>query len=154
MASSRLRQILNRATHSGCTFLGPYKEQAMAIILVAEDHADARLLMRDILEGMGHDVVEAGDGLEGVKLALTESPDLIILDLMMPTASGDSALRFMRGTPGLETIPILVVSAHPDIARIATENGATGWVAKPVRIDELTHKIEALLEMGSHSPSN
>ena len=126
----------------------------MAIILVAEDHADARLLMRDILEGMGHDVVEAGDGLEGVKLALTESPDLIILDLMMPTASGDSALRFMRGTPGLETIPILVVSAHPDIARIATENGATGWVAKPVRIDELTHKIDALLEMGSHSPSN
>ena len=126
----------------------------MAIILVAEDHADARLLMRDILEGMGHDVVEAGDGLEGVKLALTSSPDLIILDLMMPTASGDSALRFMRGTPGLESIPILVVSAHPDIARIANENGATGWVAKPVRIDELTHKIDALLETGSHSPSN
>jgi DNA-binding response OmpR family regulator len=73
---------------------------------------------------------------------------------MMPTASGDSALRFMRGTPGLETIPILVVSAHPDIARIATQNGATGWVAKPVRIDELTNKITALLEMGSHSFSD
>src|SRR5690349_11137649 len=126
----------------------------MANILVAEDHADARLLMRDILEGMGHQVLEATDGLEGVKLALTNPPDLIILDLMMPTASGDSALRFMRGTPGLESIPILVVSAHPDIARIATQNGATGWVSKPVRIDELTKKINDLLEMGSHSPSN
>jgi CheY-like chemotaxis protein len=117
----------------------------MANILVAEDHADARMLMRDILEGMGHTVMEAEDGLQGVKLAMTNPFDLIILDLMMPAASGDSALRFMRGTPGLETIPILVVSAHPDIARIARENGATGWVAKPVRIDELTHKIDTLL---------
>ena len=123
----------------------------MANILVAEDHADARLLMRDILEGMGHEVIEATDGLEGVKLALTSSPDLIILDLMMPAASGDSALRFMRGTPGLETIPILVVSAHPDIARIATQNGATSWVAKPVRIDELTKKVNALLDVDKHS---
>ncbi|MEP7289247.1 MAG: response regulator [Chloroflexota bacterium] len=117
----------------------------MATILVTEDHADARLLFRDVLEGMGYDVIEAADGLEGVKLALTHKLDLIILDLMMPAASGDSALRFMRGTPGLETIPILVVSAHPDIAKIAAQNGATSWVAKPIRIDELCNKVESLL---------
>jgi CheY-like chemotaxis protein len=117
----------------------------MATILVTEDHADARLLFRDVLEGMGHDVIEAADGLEGVKMALTNTLDLIILDLMMPAASGDSALRFMRGTPGLETIPILVVSAHPDIAKIASQNGATSWVAKPIRIDELCNKVESLL---------
>jgi len=117
----------------------------MANILVAEDHADARLLMKDLLEGMGHSVLEAGDGLEAVKVALSAPLDLIILDLMMPAAAGDSALRFMRGTPGLETIPILVVSAHPDIASIAQQNGATAWVAKPVRIDELTKKIDSLV---------
>jgi CheY-like chemotaxis protein len=123
----------------------------MATILVVEDHADARQLMRDVLENMGHTVVEAEDGLEAVKSAMTNRFDLIMLDLMMPTASGDSALRFMRGTPGLEAVPILVVSAHPDVARIAKENGATGYVAKPVRIDDLTSKIEATLEAASHA---
>ncbi len=117
----------------------------MATILVAEDHADARLLMKDLLEGMGHTVQEAGDGLEAVKVALSMPLDLIILDLMMPAAAGDSALRFMRGTPGLENVPILVVSAHPDIEAIAKQNGASGWVAKPVRIDELTRKIGELI---------
>jgi CheY-like chemotaxis protein len=117
----------------------------MAKILVAEDHADARQLMRDVIEGMGHSVIEAADGLESVKLAITHMPDLIIMDLMMPAASGDSAVKFMRGTPGFETVPILVVSAHPDIARIATQNGATGWVAKPVSITELCTKLETLL---------
>jgi CheY-like chemotaxis protein len=118
----------------------------MANILVVEDHADARQLMRDVLEGVGHTVAEAGDGLEGVKLAISSKFDLIIMDLMMPAASGDSAVRFMRGTPGLENIPILVVSAHHDIARIAQQNGATAWIPKPVRIDELCKKIDDLLE--------
>jgi CheY-like chemotaxis protein len=118
----------------------------MANILVAEDHADARQLMRDVIEGLGHNVTEAADGLEGVKLAMSTPFDLIILDLMMPAASGDSALKFMRGTPGLEKVPILVVSAHPDIARIASQNGATGWVPKPVRLDELINKIGTLLK--------
>jgi CheY-like chemotaxis protein len=117
----------------------------MANILVVEDHADARQLMRDVLEGLGHTVEEAEDGLAGVKTAMSTRFDLIIMDLMMPAASGDSALRFMRGTPGLETVPILVVSAHHDIARIAQQNGATAWISKPVRIDELCKKIEGLL---------
>jgi CheY-like chemotaxis protein len=117
----------------------------MSTVLVAEDSTDARQLMRDVLEGMGHDVLEAPDGLEGVRLALTDRPDLIILDLMMPTASGDSALRFMRGTPELANIPVLVVSAHPDIARIAKQNGADDWIAKPVTIGELTAKITSIL---------
>src|SRR5689334_17304826 len=108
--------------------------------------------MRDVLEGMGHNVLEAEDGLQGVKLALSNRLDLIILDLMMPAASGDSALRFMRGTPGLENMPILVVSAHPDIARIARDNGATGYVPKPVSISELAKKIDELLAQKQNKP--
>ena len=125
----------------------------MSTVLVAEDSTDARQLMRDVLEGMGHDVLEAPDGLEGVRLALTDRPDLIILDLMMPTASGDSALRFMRGTPELANIPVLVVSAHPDIARIAKLNGADDWIAKPVTIGELTAKITSILSTRSDPES-
>src|SRR4051812_15990096 len=105
--------------------------------------------MHDLLEGMGYTVSEAKDGLEGVKMALTQRPDLIIMDLMMPAASGDSALRFMRGTPGLETLPVIVVSAHPDIARIAKQNGADAWVPKPVSIRELSDKIATMLKKAS-----
>jgi CheY-like chemotaxis protein len=117
----------------------------MANVLVTEDSADARQLLRDLLEGLGHNVIEATDGLEGVKIALTNRPDLIILDLMMPTASGDSALQFMRGTPELADIPVLIVSAHPDVARIAKQNAADGWASKPFSIGELTEKIEVIL---------
>jgi CheY-like chemotaxis protein len=117
----------------------------MTKVLVVEDSADARQLLRDVLEKLGHTVVEATDGLECVKKALTNRPDLIVLDLMMPAASGDSALAFMRGTPELANIPILVVSAHPDVARIAKLNGADGWVSKPIRIDELSQKIKTIL---------
>jgi CheY-like chemotaxis protein len=122
----------------------------MANVLVTEDSADARQLLRDLLEGLGHNVIEAEDGLEGVKIAMTHRPDLIILDLMMPAASGDSALQFMRGTPELANIPVLIVSAHPDVARIAKQHAADGWASKPISIGELSEKIETIL--AAHPP--
>lgn len=126
----------------------------MAKILVVEDTPDTRQMMVDLLENLGHIAIEARDGVEGVILALSERPDLILLDLMMPTASGDSALSFMRGTPNLSDIPIIVVSAHPDVEQIATQLGANGWLAKPVRYDELRRSINHILSQTSASSSN
>jgi len=117
----------------------------MALILVVEDSADMRQLMHDLLESMGHTVLEAIDGLEGVKNAISQRPDLIIMDLMMPNAAGDTTMRFMRGTPELAKIPILVVSAHADVANIARSVGADSWMAKPVSIEELTKRINSML---------
>ncbi|GAB4553515.1 MAG: response regulator [Anaerolineae bacterium] len=118
----------------------------MAKILVVEDSIDARQMMVDLVESLGYMALEAKDGVDGVRVALTEHPDLILLDLMMPTASGDSALRFMRGTPGLADLPILVVSAHPDVEKIARQNGASGWIAKPITLNELRTRIDSLLK--------
>jgi CheY-like chemotaxis protein len=123
----------------------------MAKILVVEDSADMRQLMHDLLGALGHVVVEAADGLEGVKVALTDRPDLIIMDLMMPTAAGDTALQFMRGTPELADIPVLVVSAHADVARISRQMGADSWMAKPVSMDDLGKRINEMLGMGRRS---
>jgi CheY-like chemotaxis protein len=117
----------------------------VAKILIVEDSVDMRQMLRDLLEAMDHQVSEAVDGLEGVKAALTQMPDLIIMDLMMPSAGGDSTMRFMRGTPGLEKIPVLVVSAHADVAHIAKQLGAESWLAKPIRIEELSNRINSLL---------
>lgn len=123
----------------------PLARILMATILVVEDSADMRQLMHDLLENLGHTVIEAIDGLEGVKNALTTSPDLIIMDLMMPNAAGDRTLMFMRGTPELAKIPVLVVSAHADVASIAKQVGADSWMAKPVSIDELSKRINSML---------
>ncbi len=128
--------------------------ERMAKILVVEDSPDTRQMMTDLLENLGHSVSEARDGLEGVRVALSERPDLILLDLMMPTASGDSALSFMRGTPGLTDIPIMVVSAHPDVEQIATRLGADGWLAKPIMFDELRRRINEMLAQSSASSSS
>lgn len=117
----------------------------MAHILVVEDAEDIRLLMVDLLELMGHRVTEVADGLAGVKAAMSEKPDLIMLDLMMPGASGNSALKFLRGTPEIAHIPVLVVSAHSDVRQIAKSLGADAWLSKPVEIKQLRAEIEKLL---------
>jgi CheY-like chemotaxis protein len=126
----------------------------MAKILVVEDIPDTRQMMVDLLENLGHVVSQARDGVEGVRVAITDRPDLILLDLMMPTASGDSALSFMRGTPDLSSIPIIVVSAHPDVEQIATQLGANAWLAKPVMYDELRRCINKVLSQASASSNS
>jgi DNA-binding response OmpR family regulator len=118
----------------------------MAHVLVVEDADDIRLLLVDLLDVMGHTVTEVADGLSGVREAIRHPPDLIILDLMMPTASGDSALQFIRGTPQIAHLPVLVLSAHVDVEAIATRYGADAWLSKPVEMKTLREKITELLQ--------
>lgn len=130
----------------------------MATILIVEDSEDTRVMMQDLLQALGHVVLEAVDGLEGVRRALSKpSPELIVMDLMMPNASGDTTLKFMRGTPEFKNIPILIVSAHSDIEMIARSGGADAWMAKPVHMEALRKKIDVLLQDAAArkaSPSN
>ena len=117
----------------------------MAHVLIIEDAEDVRQLLVDVLASMDHTATEAADGLSGVQAALSAPPDLIILDLMMPAASGQSALQFIRGTREIAHLPVLVLSAHSDVRRIASENGADAWLSKPVEIKKLREQIQKLL---------
>lgn len=112
---------------------------------MVDDSGDMRQLLRDLLASLGHDVLEAADGVEGTRVALAVQPDLIILDLMMPVAGGSFVLDIKRDAPGLHNIPILVVSAHTDIVGISRRRGADAWLSKPVRMADLNRQISELL---------
>jgi len=119
----------------------------MTKILIIEDTEEMRFLLKNYLERMlKYEVVEAPNGLDGIKVARAEKPDVIILDLMMPVATGDLALGFIRSTPTLSTIPVIVSSAHPNAQRIATQLGADSCLKKPYDLFALKEAIEKVLK--------
>lgn len=81
-------------------------------VLVVDDHPPARLLLRRVLQGLGeYEVIEAANGFEGLEKALTERPDLLILDLMMPEMDGFAVLEALKNNPNTAGIPVIVVTA-------------------------------------------
>jgi DNA-binding response OmpR family regulator len=108
-------------------------------VLVIEDNADMRDFLKRILERRGYDFFGAGDGAQGIDLALSERPDLILMDLSLPTLDGYEATRVLRAQAVFSTVPILAVTAHArsvDQAR-ALEVGCDGYISKPYGIHEL-----------------
>ena len=116
-------------------------------ILLVEDTEDNRFMMRRLLEMSGYSVVEATNGEEAVKLALAESPQLILMDLSLPVIDGRAATRLIRQLPELESTPIVAVSAHDtsDFQAEAEEAGCNSYVTKPIDFNELEELIQQML---------
>jgi two-component system alkaline phosphatase synthesis response regulator PhoP len=101
--------------------------------------------LRDNLEYEGYEVIAAGDGEEGLNRALTESPDLILLDVMLPRLSGLDVCRQLRGK-GLETPIIMLTARGQEIDKvIGLEIGADDYVTKPFSLRELLARVRAHL---------
>jgi len=121
-------------------------------ILVVDDNALGRKLIRQILERKGCDVVEAADGEEGVETARAEIPDLIISDALMPKMDGFNFLRALRKEPALQKIPFVfysgVYTGQKD-EELALSLGASAYIIKPKEPDELWSEIKTILKRGS-----
>ena len=119
----------------------------MKKILIADDKATSRELVRTVLEKWGFEVFEAADGREAVEHARNLRPDLIILDLHMPVLDGFAAIRALRGSDGFAATPVmaLTASAMAGDRERALAAGFTGYVAKPIRLNALRDKVERLL---------
>ena len=102
-----------------------------ATVLVIDDDPDTVDTMRDILEGEGHLVLSARNGLEGLRLARLHPPDLVLLDLAMPVMDGPGFLDAIAAIPSLAHVPVVVLSGVSD-ARVTCES-----VKKPLRLDTL-----------------
>ncbi len=117
-----------------------------ANILIVDDYEDNRELLRLMLEGAGHEVREAGDGLAGIQMAQVEAPDLILVDLSMPGLDGWQVLDELRADERTRHIPCAAVTAFADGERDrALEQGFDAYLSKPFRRTELLETVERLL---------
>ena len=122
-------------------------ETVRPLVLVADDDADIRALVTFRLERAGYDVVEASDGEEALRLAREQTPDLAVLDVMMPKLTGDEVTRRIRDDAATQRMPVILLTARvqeDDVAR-GFEAGADDYIKKPFSPQELRARVQAVL---------
>jgi CheY-like chemotaxis protein len=121
-----------------------------ALILVADDDGDVRELVVFRLERAGYRVVTAADGQEAVEVALERSPDVCVIDVMMPKLDGYQVTERLRASPGLAEVPIVLLTASVEDAAVSRgfEVGASDYIKKPFGQHELLERIAAALGSG------
>ncbi len=113
-------------------------------VLIAEDEAEARSILKTYLAAKGYELVEAADGLEALERFNRDRPDAVLLDLMMPKLDGWEVLNYIRAQ-GLT--PVLVITAHDateDTVK-ALQMGADDFIVKPFKLREVEARLEAVL---------
>lgn len=117
-------------------------------VLLVEDTEDNRFMMRRLLEMTGYRVIEAMNGEEAVRLAESECPQLILMDLSLPVIDGLAATRLIRKLPHCGSTPIIAVSAHDtsDFQLEAISAGCNSYVTKPIDFNELEELISKLIQ--------
>lgn len=117
-------------------------------IFIADDELDFVSTLRSRLEFEGYGVTAAADGKEALQRIIHEKPDLILLDIMMPTMNGYQVCRELKGNAETSSIPILMLTAKSQESDKfwGKEAGADDYLTKPFDMDELMEKIGGLLD--------
>jgi len=116
-------------------------------ILVVDDSGTARMIEQMALGRSQYDVVQAKDGMEAVKVAKKELPDLILMDVMMPQMDGYEACRTIRAQEETKAIPVIMVTTRGEPVNVETgyRSGCNDYVTKPVNTLELLAKVKSLI---------
>ena len=120
-------------------------------ILYVEDNEDNIYMLKSRLSRAGYTVIIATDGAQGVALAASERPDLVLMDLSLPVLDGWEAARRIKAAPETSRIPIIALTAHamPGDQEKALAAGCDDFDTKPVEMPRLLGKIRALIPAGS-----
>ncbi len=116
----------------------------MAVILGVDDSATMRQMVSLALGDSGHEVVQACDGVEALKIAKTRPFDLVLTDLNMPNMNGIELIRELRQIDAYRFVPILMLTTESGMDRKTDgkEAGATGWIVKPFQPESLLTTIQ------------
>jgi two-component system chemotaxis response regulator CheY len=119
----------------------------MATVLTVDDSPSIRQMIKVVLAPAGHTVIEAGDGAQGLEKAKASRMDLVITDLNMPIMNGLELIRALRKLPALTGLPIvfLTTESNDAIKQEAKAAGATGWITKPFKPEQLLAVVSKLV---------
>ena len=117
------------------------------VILIVEDDPKSMTLTKDLLKISGYTTIQAADGMQGVELAKSAKPDLILMDIMMPKMDGYTACHDIKADPVTRNIPVVMLTAmgYDLNKKFAKQMGADGYVTKPFSRQELIDAISPLL---------
>ena len=117
----------------------------MSKILVVDDSPTEIHHFKETLESLGHEVITAENGRDGVKMAVAEQPDVVLMDIVMPDMNGFQATRQIARGEATKHIPVIIVSSkNQETDKVWGERqGARGYITKPVDTDELMSIIMA-----------
>jgi len=124
----------------------------MIKVLIAEDNAVNRELLRELLEMRGHTVVEACDGEEALRMVEQTQPDMLLLDIGMPLLDGFAVIRKIRENPRFASLPVVAVTAYAmqgDREKILSSR-FDGYLSKPVNWHALAEELDRLLSKRAH----
>jgi diguanylate cyclase (GGDEF)-like protein len=116
-------------------------------ILYIEDDPEARFLMADIIRYKGYIYYEASRGLDGIRMAEENRPDLILVDLILPDMQGYEVTTHLKNLPGLNDTPVIALTAETqkDVKELVLTAGCDGYISKPINVVEFLFKIEEYL---------
>ncbi len=114
--------------------------------LLIEDNEQNRYLLTFLLERRGHSVLSAADGPAGVVMAREHRPDVVLLDIQLPTMHGYDVAEALRGMPELDTTPIIAVTSYamPGDREKALASGCDGYIEKPIDPETFVAEVEQL----------
>jgi phosphoserine phosphatase RsbU/P len=116
-------------------------------VLVVDDEVDISTILTLTLRRAGFQVTAASDGIDGLSKLAEHTPDLVLLDVMMPRLDGLEMLRRIRSEPATSTMPVIMLTARAQVADrlVGFEHGADDYVAKPFEPNEVVARVQALL---------
>ena len=114
-------------------------------ILIVDDDKELRGLYRAVLERAGHIIDEAANGAEALKYLMARTPDVIVMDMLMPMLGGEAVMKRIRQMPSLQDVRIVVLTAYPRFRDSALYLQADQFLVKPVRPQEIVDAIDAAM---------
>jgi two-component system cell cycle response regulator DivK len=127
--------------------MGDIKKGMSRRILVVDDNNDSRELVVKVLKNKGYEMIEAIDGEEALEKAVSEKPDLILLDISIPKLNGYEVTKRLKSLEEVKDIPVVALTAHAmkgDRAK-ALEAGCEGYISKPINVRDLPAQVKSYM---------
>jgi CheY-like chemotaxis protein len=113
-------------------------------VLIVDDDAGLRQLYRMALDQEGYEVTEASNGAEALREVMSRTPDVIIMDMLMPMLGGEAVMKRIQQMPTMQNVKIIVVTAYPRFRESAEFMRADQFLIKPVKPDDVLKAIKAV----------